>query len=102
MVGLGDGPCGAAVGQAHGDESAQVQGGDSVVQPVIVFGHSAVADFAVVAREPGDGAFDHGAMLAVFGLPVRITREGPGGTQPLFMRADGEVASACGGGAPLR
>ena len=88
--------------QAHRDESAQVQGGDSVVQPVIVFGHSAVADFAVVAREPGDGAFDHGAVLAVFGLPFGVTGEGPGGTQPLFMRAQGEAASACGCGAPLR
>jgi hypothetical protein len=61
---------GVGVIQAHRDESAQVQCGGSVLQPVIGLGHSAVADFAVVAGEPGDGAFHHGVMLAVFGLPV--------------------------------
>jgi hypothetical protein len=96
---LGDGPGSAGVVQAHRDESAQVQCRGSVVQPVIVLGHSAVADFAVVAGKPGDGAFDHGAVLAVFGLSGTLACVRSGAAQVRFVDADGELASVFGGGA---
>lgn len=96
---LGDGPGSAGVVQAHRDESAQVQCRGSVVQPVIVLGHSAVADFAVVAGKPGDGAFDHGAVLAVFGLSGTLACVRSGAAQVRFVDAGGELASVFGGGA---
>ena len=80
VVALGDSPGGAGVGQAHRDEAAQVQSGSSVVQPVIVFGGAAVAEFAVVAGQPCDRTFDHGPVLSVFGLPGRLTRQSAGAT----------------------
>jgi hypothetical protein len=33
-----------------------------VVQPVVVFGHAAIANLAVAAQQPGDGAFDQRSM----------------------------------------
>src|ERR1019366_3016146 len=63
--GLSHRPCGAVVVQAEHGEAAQVEGGGAVVEPVVVFGDAAVADFPVSADQPGDGAFDHGPVLAV-------------------------------------
>jgi len=40
---------------------------------MIVLCDAAVAQSAVAARQPGDGAFDHGSVLAVFGQPVGVT-----------------------------
>jgi hypothetical protein len=42
-----------------------------VVQPVVVAGDAAVAHAAIAADEPGDGAFDHGPVLAVDLLKLR-------------------------------
>ena len=53
--------------------------GGAVVQPVVVLGDAAVAQFAVAARQPGDGAFDHGPVLTVFGLPIPGLGVSPGG-----------------------
>src|SRR5439155_20026523 len=71
-VALAQRPGGAGVLEAKGDEAAQVEGGGAVVQPGVVLGGSGVAESAVVADEPGDGAFDHGAVSSVFGPPVRV------------------------------
>jgi hypothetical protein len=64
------------------------------------FGHAAVAEFAVVAGEPDDTAFDHGSVLSLFGLPVGVFCLGPGRTQCLVVDAYREVASPDGGSAP--
>ena len=74
---LGDGPGGAGVGQPQDDKSSEVDRGHSVMQPPVVLGGSAVAQFAVAAHDPGDAAFDHRPVLAVstlefqcFGVPA--------------------------------
>lgn len=89
------------VGEAEGDESAQVEAGDGVVEPVVVLGDAAVAEFACAAGEPGDDAFDHGPVLAVFGF-ARVTGCLSGGAEDAFVRVDGEFAAAFGGGAAGR
>src|SRR6476659_8010361 len=76
---LGDNPIRAGVGQTEVDQPAQVERGSSVMQRVIILGGAAVAQPAVAAGQPGDGAFDHGPMLAVFGQPVRVSGCLPGG-----------------------
>lgn len=76
---LGDNPIRAGVVETQGDQSAQVERGRSVMQPVVVPGYAAVAQSAVAASKPGDGAFDHGPMLAVVGQPIRVSRGLSGG-----------------------
>jgi len=71
---LAEGPGRAVVLEAEGDESAQVECGGAVMQPVVVFGHAPVAEFAVASGEPGDRAFDHRPALAVIGLPLLVFR----------------------------
>ena len=43
-------------------------GGDAVVEPVVVLLHPSVGHAAGAAGEPGDGAFDHRAVLSIGGL----------------------------------
>ena len=51
---------------ADGDQSAQVDCGASVSEADLVAGDASVSDFATaVADEPGDGSFDHRAVLPV-------------------------------------
>ena len=97
--GSGDCPVRAGVFEAQGDQSAQVQRRGAVMEPLIVVGDAAVADFAVAAGQPGDGAFHHGSVLAVLGLPVRIARDRPRCALERFVHTDGELAPAFGGGA---
>ena len=61
----GDRPAGRSVGEAEGEESAQVDCRDPVVEPVVVPGHASVAESPVASGQPGDGAFDHGPVLPV-------------------------------------
>src|ERR1700741_2893175 len=56
------------------------------MQPVVILGDAAVAQPAVAAGEPGDGAFDHGSVLAIFDQPVWVTRRLAGGALPRIMR----------------
>jgi hypothetical protein len=76
-------PPGAVVGQAEVDEPAQVKRGGSVVQPMVISADAAVAQPAIAAGQPGDGPFDHGPVLAVVRLPIRIT------SSPAGRRVDG-------------
>src|ERR1700757_4184507 len=85
---LGDNPIRAVVGEAQLDEPAQVEGGGSVMEPVIIFADAAVTQFSVAASQPGDGAFDHGSVLAVFGLPVRVAGGVAGGALPGIVGTD--------------
>jgi hypothetical protein len=64
------------VAEAHGDQSAQIDRRGAVMQPVIVLGDAAVADFAVSSRQPRDAAFDHWSMLTVFVVPVQVSSFG--------------------------
>ena len=96
---LGQCPGGAVVGQAEVDQPAQVERGSSVVQPVVVLNRSAAVQPAVAAGEPGDGAFDHGPVLTVFGQPVRITSGLAGGALPRVVGAHLEVFAGAATGA---
>ena len=85
---LGDNPIRAAVGEAQPDEPAQVEGGGSVMQPVIILADASVTQFAVASGQPGDGAFDHRPVLAVLGQPIRVTGGASGGTLARIMGTD--------------
>src|SRR2546428_9838518 len=68
--GSGDRPGSVGSGEAEVEQPAEVQGGGAGLEPGVVLGDASVADLAVPAGdEPGDGAFDHGSVLAVVGLP---------------------------------
>lgn len=66
----GQGPGSVLVGQAHREQSAQVQGGNAVVEPVVVLVDPAVRHAASASGQPGDRAFHHRSVLAVDGLEV--------------------------------
>src|SRR3954451_8649819 len=70
----GDLPALLVEGEAEGEQAAQVEGGDAVLQPGVVLGHASVGDAAVPADEPGDAAFDHGPLFAVDLLEGRVLR----------------------------
>jgi hypothetical protein len=77
---LGEGPVGADVVEAEGQEPFEVHGSGPVREPETVGRDAAEADPPVAARdELGDGAFDHGAVTAVGGLPVGVGRVVAGG-----------------------
>src|SRR4051794_15790413 len=71
LGGQGPGSCGA--GEPEAGESAQVEPGGAVVQPLVVGAGAAEAQSSVAAADqPGDGTFDHRAVLAVDGLEPRV------------------------------
>jgi hypothetical protein len=76
---LGDNPIRVGAVKTQGDQPAQVEPSGPVVKPVIILGDPAVAQPAVATSKPGDGAFNHGPVLAIFGQPVRVTCGLPGG-----------------------
>src|SRR5688572_845733 len=65
-------PASVLNGEAHGEESAQVEGGDAVVEPVVVLLDPAVGHSPVASGEPGDRSFDHRSVLAVGGLEAFV------------------------------
>ena len=67
----------SVVGEAEGEQAAQVEGGGAVVQPGVVLRDSAVGDAPVAAGEPGDGSFDHGSVGPVGGLERLLGGAGP-------------------------
>src|SRR5258707_11542152 len=60
------------------------------MEPMVVLGDAAVTHPAVAAGQPGDGPFDHGPVLSVFGQPLRVTSRLPGSALPGVMGADFE------------
>ena len=56
------------MGEAEGEESAQVDCRDSGVEPVVVPGHASVAESPVATGQPGDGALHHGPVLPIGSL----------------------------------
>ena len=88
--------------EAEVDEASQVDRGAAVGEPDAVAGDAAVADFAAAAAgEPGDGAFDHRAVLPV-GLGERGGEGvGSGGGEQVVMDVDLEDLAAGGAGAAL-
>src|SRR5215217_7464109 len=96
---LGQGPgCLVAV-QAEGEEAAEVECGGSGVEPGVVLGGAAVAQAAVAAGEPGDGAFDHGPVLPVQGLEGGVCGAGAVGAGERVVVAEFQAASGAAGGA---
>ena len=83
--------------QAQGDQSAQVQRGRAVMQPVIVLDHAAVSEATVAAGQPGDGTFNHRTVLAVLVLPGGISRVRPCRALELVVDADGEFPTVRSG-----
>src|SRR5258705_12352964 len=69
------------------------------MEPMVVLGDAAVADFAVTAGQPGDGPFDHGPVLSVFGQPLRVASRLPGSALPGVMGADFEFLAFAAAGA---
>ena len=66
------------------------------MKPVIIFADAAVSQPAIAAGQPGDGAFDHGPMLAILGQPVGVARGSAGGAQERIVRADPQGFCRCG------
>lgn len=89
----------AVVVGAEFGESLEVDGGGSVGEADPVGGDASVADAAVpVADEPGDGSFDHGAVLAVVvGAPaVAPVGSGLGEKSVVFTDQQGPASGRCG------
>ena len=72
MGGLGESPAVVAEPESEVEQSAQVDRGGAVVEPVVVLGHASVGHFPVAADQPGDGAFDHRPVLPVGGLEAIV------------------------------
>ena len=90
------------MGEAKVEESLQVDGGASVGESDAVWVDAAVADFAAATSdEPGDGAFDHRAVLAVGLGECGGVGVGSGGGEKLVVRVDFHGATIDGGGASL-
>ncbi len=72
------------------------------MEPLVVLGDAAVANFAVAAlHEPGDATFDHRALLPV-GLLERVSvGVAAGGPQERVVFGDVQRPAASGGGASL-
>src|SRR5919202_5557206 len=90
------------------DQPAEVEGGHPGVQPPVVGGHAAVAQFAAAAfraDQPGDGAFDHGPVLAV-GLaqvvPVGPVAAGLAQQRVVLVQVEGPTVGAVGAALPQR
>ena len=92
-------PVPVGAGQSEDEEPSKVQGGDPVVQPVVILGDSAVPDPSVAASEPGDRPFHHGPVGAVDLLELRRFRLPTGGPEQGFVFMDLDGAT---GGAPRR
>lgn len=60
------------MGEAEGEESAQVDRRGPVVEPVVVPGHAPVGYFPVPLGQPSDRAFDHRPVLSVGGLETIV------------------------------
>ncbi|GAA4384061.1 hypothetical protein GCM10023088_51950 [Actinomadura verrucosospora] len=60
-------------GESEVDESAEVEGGGSGVEPGVGFDGASVAEAAgAVVDEPGDGVFDRWPPAAIVSLPGRV------------------------------
>ena len=92
-------PCPAAVGEAEGEQPAQVERGDAVVEPGVVLLDPAVGHASVAAGEPGDGAFDHGPVGPVGGLERLVGGPLPVVALQLVVHVQAHGPSLRGGGA---
>ena len=94
------GECAACVGDAEVGEAREVDGGGSGGEPEVVGGDASVGDASgLVAGEPRDGAFGHGAVLAVGDLGCGLGEAGLVGLSALVVFVDGDAAPGGGGGA---
>ena len=99
--GSGQLPGSVSVGQAEGQESAQVESGETVVEPGVVLSDAAVGHSTVASYEPGDRPFHHGPVGAVAVLEGLVLRAGPMSAQERLVLMDLHRAAAAGCGAPL-
>src|SRR3954451_18839859 len=95
----GDLPAPLVVGETEGEQTAQVEASDSVLQPGVVLGHAPVADASVPADQPGDAAFDHRALVAVGLLELWVLRPSTVASLQPFVRVEPHLAATCRGGA---
>src|ERR1700730_1721791 len=95
----GQRPGAAVVDESEPDEPAQVECGGAVVQPVVVFGHAAIANLAVATGQPGDGAFDHRPMSPIFVAPLWVSCLTAGFPLQRMVWADPDDSSGDAGGA---
>src|ERR1700730_6797608 len=95
----GQRPGGAVEDQAEVGQSAQVERGGSVVKPVVVFGHAAIAHFAVATHQPGDGLLDHRPVSPIFVLPLGVPGISASGALQRVMGTDLQALAGGAGGA---
>src|SRR3954454_7559279 len=78
--GWGDCPGAGGAREPEGEQSAQVHRGNTVVQPQVVEPGPDEPQPPVATRDqPRDRPFDHGPVLAVDGLELRLLRADPMG-----------------------
>ena len=99
-LGVSEGEGAVVVGDAEVGEAHEVDGGGSGGEPEVVGGDAAVGDASgLVAGEPRDGAFDHGAVLLVGALGGGLGPAGLVGLSAAVVLVDGDAAPGRGGGA---
>ena len=100
LGGLLEGEGAVVVGDAEVGEAHEVDGCGSGGEPEVVGGDAAVGDASgLVAGEPCDGAFGHGAVLAVGGLGGGLGKAGLVGLAAVVVYVDGDAAPGGRGGA---
>ena len=99
-AGVSEGEGAVVVGDAEVGEAHEVDGGGSGGEPEVVGGDAAVGDASgLVAGEPRDGAFGHGAVPPVEGLGGGPRPAGLVGLSAAVVCVDGDAAPGGGGGA---
>ena len=100
LGGVSEGEGAVVVGDAEVGEAHEVDGCGSGGEPEVVGGDAAVGDASgLVAGEPRDGAFGHGAVLSVEGLGCGLGPAGLVGVSAVVVLVDGDAAPGGGGGA---
>ena len=81
--------------QTQGEQPAEVEPGEAVVEPGVVLDHAAVGDAPVTAGQPGDAALDQWPFRPVDVLNVWVLGSFPVSPAELFVRAELDAATAC-------
>ena len=97
---FGDGPF-VVVGEAEREKALEVDGGAAVRSAELVAFDSSVAQAPMFSGEPGEGAFDHGPLLAVDGVEFVGFGLGSCGGEQVVLGVQADDPSGFGGGAEV-
>ena len=78
---------------SHRDQAAQIQRRRAVVQPEVVLGHAAIAEFCGCLGSARRSSVPPWSVLAVLGLPFGCACHCPSGAQVVFVFTDREIAA---------